>query len=226
MTAGIHIINDHQSVQISSGTIPMVYQRKIRHNLRVENMLSLRRDHGGVSVYVPPSDTSRIMEYGIFQPFGTDHAHILKDRIAGDLFIDEYIFEPKIQKSTNIGMQLFDENGTEIFNSDSLPLVILGRASINLADTWNNYKSYSFFSDVYQKTKLGFLFTNLPSGITKSPSMAEIWAYDYRFFSGAGSIGLAIKPNVWSYSWSNANIPINYDLKAELFVIDLSHIPD
>lgn len=223
MTAGIHILNDKQSVQISHETIPMVYHEKISHNLKNISGIPLKSDNGTISVFRPLATFDRVAEYGIYHPFGI--TAILPDRIKSDLWIEQYIFKPQIKQSSRVGMQIFDENGGEIFNSDSLLLSIIDKVTLDPSQSWADL-NFHFWTNYYANTtKFGFLFTNLPSGLSKSNSMPNIWAYDYRFVADNHLATFAFKPSTMTYSFSSAEIPLDYSLRTEFFIVDLSNLP-
>ncbi|OPH36516.1 hypothetical protein [Moraxella lacunata] len=227
---GIHIINDAQSVQISTETIPMVYQYKTVHNLKNTQLVNLQKNDGSISVFLPKvSGDGSLWRHGIFPPFGGVTC-ILRDdnRVQnGDLIIEEYIFKPQVVASTNVGLQIFDHNGTELFNSDSRLLSLIKKYEIDPSTSWyteSGRPEYQYTIDTASAHKIGFLFTNLPAGITKSPSMSQIYAYDYRFWSDDGIMMFAVGPQVWSWSFSNAHIPIDRSLRTEFFTVNLDNI--
>lgn len=227
MAAGLQIFNDNKSLLLSSDAVPIVYQQKIISKLTTNVASSIPLSKNGMlSAYYFNSggDSGRIKEYGVFAPFGaSNNFFILPDKMtATGIMVEEYQFKASLKNTANHGLQLFDATGKEIYNSNNIPISILDKVSINVADSWNplSVKSWSAY---YTGKKVGFLFTNIPMGITKSNSMPQIWAYDYRpYTDDTGMAMLLYTPTVWSYSYSSASIPIDYSLRLEFFIVDVS----
>lgn len=228
MTAGLQIFNDNKSLLLSSDTVPIVFQQKVVNKLttNTSSKIPLSKNNDILSVYYFDSggDNSRMKEYGIFAPFGAgNNFFILPDKMtAAGITVEEYQFKASLKNTANHGLQLFDGAGREIYNSNNIPISIIDKVSINVSNSWTP-KTVKTWSGFYPNKKVGFLFTNVPMGITKSSSMAEIWAYDYRpYTDNTGMAILTYTPTVWSYSYSSASIPIDYSLRLEFFIIDVS----
>lgn len=232
MAQGLEIYNDTNSLLLSSDTVPILYQQKVvsRVTSNVNSKVLLSKKDGILSAYYFDcgNDVNRISDYGVFSPFGAgDNYFILPDKMGASEYVDveEYQFKAQIKYPCNAGLQLFDANGTEVYNSNHVPLTIVDKVSIDVSNSWYP-KSVQFWSNIYTgRTKLGFLFTNIPAGITKSSTYSGVYAYDYRPYSdNEGYISITYTPTIWTYSYSNANIPIDRSLRLEFFVVDLSDL--
>lgn len=232
MAQGLEIYNDTNSLLLSSDTVPILYQQKVvsRVTSNVNSKVLLSKKDGILSAYYFDcgNDVNRISDYGVFSPFGAgDNYFILPDKMGASEYVDveEYQFKAQIKYPCNAGLQLFDANGTEVYNSNHVPLTIVDKVSIDVSNSWYP-KSVQFWSNIYTgRTKLGFLFTNIPAGITKSSTYSGVYAYDYRPYSdNEGYISITYTPTIWTYSYSKAEIPIDRSLRLEFFVVDLSDL--
>ena len=230
MAQGLEIYNDNNSLLLSSDTIPILYQQKVvsRVTSNVNSKVLLSKKDGVLSVYYfdCKNDVNRISDYGVFSPFGAgDNYYILPDKMGASEHIDveEYQFKAQIKYSCNAGLQLFNASGVEVYNSNHVPLTIVDKVSIDVSNSWYPMSTKSWGKIYTGRTKLGFLFTNIPAGITKSKTYSGVYAYDYRpYCDNEGFISISYTPTIWTYSYSSAEIPIDRSLRLEFFVVDLS----
>ena len=232
MVQGLEIYNDTNSLLLSSDTVPILFQQKIVSKLtnNINSKIMLSKKDGILSVYYfnCNNDVSRISDYGVFSPLGAgDNYYILPDKMGASEYIDveEYQFKAQIKHPCNAGLQIFNASGLEVYNSNHVPLTIVDKVSIDVSKSWYPMSTKIWSNSYPNRTKLGFLFTNIPAGITKSKTYSGVYAYDYRpYCDNKGYISLAYSPTIWTYSYSSAEIPIDTSLRLEFFVIDLSNI--
>ena len=235
MPSGLEFFNDNNSVILSTDTTPLCFHSKTTHKLTTNaaSAIPLNKEDGYLSAFkVHLADGGRIMDYGFFSPMGTNGYHFLPDRLQSgqSILIDEYKFKLGLSQTTNKGLQLFDAQGNEVYNSSNKPINILGHNSINVSDCWlkNNQGQFTgqytnkFLYGDYPGKKVGILFTNIPTGIIKFSHQAAVYAYDFRMVMGDDFIILMYWVQQWTISFSNVHIPVDESVRLEYFIVDLT----
>lgn len=235
MPSGLEFFNDNNSVILSADVTPLCFHSKTSHSLTkdVKSSIPLHVEDGYLSVFkVHLADGSRIMDYGIFSPMGTSGYYFLADRLQNgqSIVIDEYKFKLGLSQTTNKGLQLFDAQGNEVYNSSNKPINILGHNSINVSDCWlkNNQGQYTgqytnkILYGTFSGKKVGILFTNIPTGIIKFSHQSAVYNYDFRMVMEDDWITLMYWVQQWTVSFSNVHIPIDESVRLEYFIVDLT----
>lgn len=236
MASGMEFFNDGNSVILSTEVTPVCLHQKINHILTpsVSSAIPLHTDDGYLSVFYVDNPASTFMDYGFFSPAGADgRYYILPDRLptGQTIAVEEYKFKLGLSNPANQGLQLFDSNGGETYNSNNLPLNILGHYSINITDCWlkNSNGQFTgqytnkFVSDVWLGKKIGILFTNMPTGIIKFSHQAGVYAYDIRVSMVDGVLTLMYWVIQWLVSFSSQSIPVDESVKLEFFIVDITN---
>lgn len=235
MPSGLEFFNDGNSVILSTDVTPVCLHQKINHTLtsNLSSAIPLHVEDGYLSVFYIDNAPSNFYDYGFFAPAGTDgRYYILPDRTLGTktIAVEEYKFKLGLSKQAEAGLQLFDTNGNETYNSNNLPISILGHYSINVSDCWikdNNGQftgqyTNKFMSNSWMGKKIGILFTNMPTGIIKFSTQRGVYAYDIRVSMQNGYLVVMYWVGLWLQSFSSASIPIDESVKLEFFIVDVT----
>lgn len=235
---GLLVNNDKNNLLISSDVTPLTYSHKLSRDFKVnKEEIPISSEDGSFVVWHRGDTASRIQDIGIYQAFFSSPTYVGKrvyDQSAA-LPIEQYIFKAKPTQSSGSGLQMFNAQGVETFNSEKPLLSIIDRVSINVADAYEKPIKQDFDGTLFMDrtlwsknypnySKLGILFTNAPAGVAKTNSIYQIWAYFYNFRTAGSLIELAYRAEYWSYSQSSAVIELDLNLKLEFFVIDLSNV--
>lgn len=238
MPSGLEFFNDNNSVILSTDVTPLCFHSKTTHTLtpNIQSSIQLHKDDGYLSAFkVHLADGARILDYGIFSPMGADgHYYFLADRLQSgqSIAIDEYKFKLGLSQTANLGLQLFDAQGNEVYNSNNKPINILGYGSVNVSDCWlkndqgqfTGQYTYRALYGSYPGKKVGILFTNIPTGIIKFSHQSAVYAYDFRMVMDDESIMLMYWVQQWTVSFSNVHIPIDESVRLEYFILDLTDL--
>lgn len=236
MASGMEFFNDGNSVILSTEVTPVCLHQKINHTLTpsLSSAIPLHTEDGYLSVFYVDNPASSFMDYGFFSPAGVDgRYYILPDRLPSGqtIAVEEYKFKLGLSNSANQGLQLFDSNGVETYNSNNLPLNILGHYSINVSDCWlkNSNGQFTgqytneFVQGYWAGKKIGILFTNMPTGIIKFSHQNGVYAYDIRVAMNDGVLTLMYWVTQWLVSFSSQSIPIDESVKLEFFIVDITN---
>lgn len=237
---GLLINNDANNVLISSDVTPLTYDKKILHDFTANGNLKVpvSNTDGSISVWNRAGTDSSIIYIGMYHDFYGSPTYMGKRRFSNgsDLQVTEYKFRPSPPASSGYGLQLFDADGNETYNSEKPLLNIIDKVNIRVADGYNKEIKYDQYEGYYWVdrstwsknypgvTKLGIMFNNVPAGISKTSSLYQIWAYFYFFRTVGSRVELEYRPEYWSSSQSSAVIELDLELELEFFVIDLSNI--
>lgn len=241
MTSGLHINNDDDVVQLSNDTYYLTYQHKNTYHLTKKNtegsLIGLTTNNGEIYAY-------RSNANDLFKYFGVVNHYIPKnttDRFAvtvidvtneyrPDIFqviVEQYAFKANLLHQTNVGLQLFDENGVELYNSQNKLLNILEEGKINLNDIWDmrskdgkdNIKYWK--SKTYTDKKLGIMFKNVPFKFLKFSNLRTIEAPSFRFLTLDDHVQVAVRFEsflpYFSVDWFAPG-----DYYFEFFIVDLT----
>ena len=235
MPSGIEFFNDNNSVILSTDVTPLCFHSKTSHTLTkdIKSSIPLHVEDGYLSAFkVHLADSSRILDYGMFSPMGTNGYYFLADKLQNgqSIIIDEYKFKLGLSKTTNKGLQLFDAHGNEVYNSSNKPINILGRNSVNISDCWlkdangqfTGQYTNKFLLESYPDRKIGILFTNIPTGLIKFSHQAGVHAYDVRMVMDNDFMILMYWVQQWTVSFSSVHIPVDESLRLEYFIVDLT----
>jgi len=233
MPSGLEFFNDTHSVILSTEVEPLCLHEKINHSLTRDNAIPLHVDDGFLSVFHVANPPENFYDYGYWSPAGSDGKYyILPDELgSGETIpIEEYKFKLGISNTANSGLQLFNSQGVETYNSNNRPINILARYSINVSDCWLKNSSGQFTGQYTKKfvngswsgKKIGILFTNMPSGIIKFSNSRTVYAYDTRISMTDGSLTLMYWVDQWLVSFSSAYLPVDESVRLEFFVIDIT----
>lgn len=237
--SGLFAANDKGNVLISSDTESLTFSHIIHHDFYQNNVsVPLGNEDGTFSVWYRGDTTSLLYRIGIFQAMYSSPMYV--GRYQGNVQpqnteVDQYIFTSNPTPSSGLGLQLFNANGVETYNSEKALLSIIDKVSIRVADSYDKpvkrnsdgslYIDATYWSKSYTGyTKLGLLFTNAPGGVAKTSSIYQVWAYEYNFRTAGNKIELEYRPAYFSYSQSSAVIDLDTELRLEFFVIDLSNV--
>lgn len=236
MSSGMEFFNNGNSVILSTEVTPVCLHQKINHTLtpNLSTAIPLHTEDGYLSVFYVDNPASSFMDYGFFSPAVSDgRYYILPDRLPSgqSIAIEEYKFKLGISEPATQGLQLFDSNGVETYNSNNKLLNILGHYSANVSDCWlkNSNGQFTgqytnkFISDYWAGKKIGILFTNMPTGIIKFSHQSGIYAYDIRVAMQDGVLTLMYWVTQWLVSFSNKSIPVDESVKLEFFIVDLTN---
>ncbi|WP_372810046.1 hypothetical protein [Pseudoalteromonas nigrifaciens] len=236
MPSGLEFFNDDNSVILSTEVTPVCLHEQIDHTLTtsLSSSIPLHEDDGYLSVFYIDNPPENFYDYGFFSPAGTDgRYYILPDNLSSGetIAIKEYKFKLGLSKSANQGLQLFNANGDETYNSNNLPINILERYSIKVSDCWLKNSSgqftgqytNKFVSGAWSGKKIGILFTNMPTGIIKFSNSANVYAYDIRASMKDGTLVLMYWVDVWLQSFSSVSIPIDESVRLDFFIVDLTN---
>jgi len=233
---GLLVENDKRNVQISSDVKQLMRSRLVHHDFNENNVsVPIGNEDGTFSVWHRSDTTNKYSDIGVFSR--TTGATFLGKRkyVNGDgLKVDQHIFSSIPPPSSGVGLQMFDENGVETFNSDNPLLSIIDKVSIHVEDAYEKewregsdgtlYQDRTKWSKTYPGySKLGILFANVPAGIYKSPNYYQIDAYAYNFMTVGNVVELWYRAEYFFWSGSSATITPNWDSELEFFVIDLSN---
>ncbi|MDO5652170.1 MAG: hypothetical protein Q4G13_08590 [Moraxella sp.] len=238
MSSGIQLFNDNSSIVLATDTMPLCFHNKITHRLTKNNasIISLHKDDGYLSAYhIVNDDGSRFMDYGLFSPFGADGSYyFIADRMAANahVMIEEYRFKLGLKHQARMGLQLFDVNGNETYNSNNKPINILAKHSIDVSDCWlkndngqftGMYRgSFATHNEISKKTAV--LFTNIPTGLIKFSHHRAIYMYDIRLLTTEGTFMLYVRPEWWIANFTNAHFPVDINARLEYFVVDITNL--
>jgi len=233
MPSGLEFFNDTQSVILSTEVKPVCLHEKINHTLTRNNAIPLHVDDGFLSVFYVANPPENFYDYGYFSPAGSDgQYYILPDQLgSGETIpVEEYKFKLGISNAASTGLQLFDSQGIETYNSNNKPINILAKYSINVSDCWlkdsngefTGQYTNKFVNASWPNKKIGILFTNMPTGIIKFSYQRGVYAYDIRISMTDGYLTIMYWVQEFLTSFSSASFPVDESIKLELFVIDIT----
>ena len=236
--SGLFVANDKRNVQISSDVTPLSYKQTIIHDYTTARLvLPVGNEDGTFNVWHRGEATNPIHHIGLFQAGYS--APIFMGKHVGTtsstLLVEQHIFSSKPVISSGVGLQMFNANGIETYNSEKPLLSIIDKISLRPEDAYRKTVRKDFDGTLimdrtlWEKTypgytKLGLLFTNVPGGIFKEPAYYQIWSYAYNFRTAGNTINIAFRAEYFSWSGTSASIPMDDELKFEFFVVDLSNI--
>lgn len=237
MVAGIEIFNDKGSIQITGESFNLFYESK---NSMVTNVSSgdirvksVNKALGnGVCVYHMPTKTS-----GNPVEMTNWNGHDWRIGWYESGIVEEYIYTTGIKSPSNLGLQVFNEAGIEVFNIDSKPLRILDYIKY-YSNPPTSYTAGWDFTHIYKSypnvTKLGLIMVKPLIGgceneIYSAGKMQKIYyALYYEFRMNGGSLQISYKPidpETESYGSQRLNDIAKINGTAgEIMVVDLSSI--
>lgn len=241
--SGLMVENDKGNLLISSDTIPLTYSNTIVYDFGYlseyfKGEIPIGSEDGNFSVWHrshPVGD--ELHRIGIYPPdfSGSMYLGRLWDNNRLYHRVEQHIFKAQPPPSSGVGLQLFDADGVEVYNSEKPILSVIDKVSLRVADSYNAELKRNFDGDLYFEptlwskkyagySKLGLLFTSVPAGISKTSSIYQVWAYNYNFMTIGDTVSLRYRPAYFFWSGSSAVIELDLELRLEFLVIDLSNV--
>lgn len=230
MTAGIEIFNNKGSIQITGESFNLFFDSKTSTQT-ASNTAQIKyanQNITGLCAYhvVPNTDGS----VSPMTNFGSPTAWAFGKYGKG--LVEEYAFTTGIKKPSNIGLQVFNEQGTEVFNIESKPLRILeylryyrDPSIIPTNDNVTNAKYFTINKSYPNVTKIGIVMIRPLLGGFDNKIVYKI---HHEFKMQGGTLQFRYKaqyPELEAWHINYQDIIKSYAGKAgEIMIVDLSYM--